>query len=517
MYPNETSRRTPEKAAFIMSDTGETLTYGALDRRANQLAHLLRDTGVQRLDHVAFFLENRLEFAIAASAAERTGTYYTPINVHLTAPEAAWIIGDCGAKVVVASADLPVSRELPALCPDVAMWLLVGADAVADAYRPFDEAIEDLSTQPIADERLGTLMAYTGGSTGRPKGVIRPLPDAGPDEQLETLASAARAFQLDRDGVVSLLAGPLHHVGPLASASLTTRVGGTNIIMPRFDARAFLEAVERYRVTHTYVVPTMMSRLLALPEEVRGAYDVSSFVAFQHGAAPCRESVKRGIIDWFGPVVIEQYGATEGSGMLLVGTEDWLAHPGTVGRPLLGKVVIRGPEGQELGPGQTGEVWFSGATNFQYHNAPELTADVQSADGAMSTPGDIGYVDEDGFLFLTDRKAFTIVSGGVNIYPQEAENVLGDHSAVHDVAVIGVPNDDFGQEVKACVQLEEGAEGTPELERELIAYCRARLAAFKCPRSVDFLDELPRTDTGKLVKHRLRERYWSGRTGSYLV
>ncbi|WP_127128904.1 AMP-binding protein [Georgenia sp. SYP-B2076] len=517
MYPNEQARHDPERPAFIMADTGVTLTYGELDRRANQLAHLLRRAGLQRLDHVALFMENRLEFAIVASAAERTGLYYTPVNFHLTPSEAAWIINDSRAKVVVASAEIPASRDLPDLCPDVDVWLLVGADGPLGAFDDFDHRIADLPATPVADERLGTPMAYTGGSTGRPKGVIRPLPDVGPDEQLETLVHAARAFQLDRDHVVYLHAGPLYHAGPLGSAVLTTRVGGTNVVMPRFDAREFLAAVERYRVTHTYVVPTMMSRLLALPDDVKAAYDVGSFTAFQHGAAPIRHSVKRAIIDWFGPVVIEQYGSTEGNGMLLVNTEDWLARPGTVGRPLLGELVIRGVDGEELGPREIGEVWFRGATSFEYFNAPELTAEAQSADRNMSTMGDIGYVDEDGFLFLTDRKAFTIVSGGVNIYPQEIENVLGDHPVVHDVAVLGVPNEEFGQEVKAAVQLVTGRAGTPELESELIAYCRARLAAFKCPRSVDFFDELPRTETGKLFKHKLRDHYWAGSEGSYLV
>lgn len=244
--------------------------------------------------------------------------------------------------------------------------------------------------------------------------------------------------------------------------------------MPRFDRVGFLQAVQQYGVTHTYVVPTMMSRLLALPAAVKDEFDVSSFTAFQHGAAPCRELVKRAIIDWFGPVVIEQYGSTEGNGMLLVGTEEWLARPGTVGRPLLGEIVILDGDGTQLPPGHVGEVWFRGATNFEYFNAPDLTAEAQSATGDMSTMGDIGYVDDDGYPFLTDRKAFTIVSGGVNVYPQEVENVLGDHPLVRDVAVLGVPSEEFGQEVKAAVQLEPDVGGGPDLERELIAVVHQR-------------------------------------------
>jgi acyl-CoA synthetase (AMP-forming)/AMP-acid ligase II len=303
---------------------------------------------------------------------------------------------------------------------------------------------------------------------------------------------------------------PLYHSAPQASVSAALRLGATTVVMERFDPELWLALVERYRVTNCQMVPVMFSRLLRLPEDVRARYDTSSLECIVHAAAPCPVHVKQGMIDWLGPVVTEYYGATEANGFTFCTSADWLAHPGTVGRPILGELLILDPEGSPCPPGTDGTVWFRGATAFQYFGDPGKTAESRSADGAASTVGDVGHVDADGFLYLTDRKSYMIISGGVNIYPQETENVLSAHPAVQDVAVIGVPNEDLGEEVKAVVQLVDPEAAGPGLAQELIDYCRARLAHFKCPRTVDFAAELPRSETGKLYKRILRDAYWAG-------
>jgi long-chain acyl-CoA synthetase len=286
--------------------------------------------------------------------------------------------------------------------------------------------------------------------------------------------------------------------------------------MERFDPVQFLELVERHRITHSQMVPTMFSRLLKLPQEVRDAADVSSLRSIVHAAAPCPVPVKEQMIEWWGPIIVEYYGATEGNGYTFCDSEEWLAHKGTVGKTILGELVILDDEGKEVPTGTSGTVWFRGATNFEYFNDPAKTAESKDETGTMSTVGDVGYVDEDGYLYLTDRKSYMIISGGVNIYPQETENLLVTHPKVMDAAVLGVPNEDLGEEVKAVVQPVPGVEAGPDLERELIAFCREHLARFKAPRSVDFVDELPRLPTGKLYKRLLRDRYWEGHTTGIL-
>ena len=309
---------------------------------------------------------------------------------------------------------------------------------------------------------------------------------------------------------------PLYHSAPQASVAISLRLGSTSIIMEHFDPVQFLDLIRRYQITHSQVVPTMFSRLLKLPEDIRAGADVSSLEVIIHAAAPCPVPVKQAMIAWWGPIIVEYYGATESNGFTFCDSREWLAHPGTVGKPILGEVLILDEDGSPCPVGTPGTVWFRGATNFQYFNDPEKTAESRDASGTTSTVGDVGYVDQDGYLYLTDRKTYMIISGGVNIYPQETENLLVTHPKVMDAAVVGVPNDDLGEEVKAVVQVAPGVEPGPEVERELIQFCREHLAHYKCPRSVDFEPQLPRLPTGKLYKRLLRDRYWQGRSTSIL-
>ncbi len=387
--------------------------------------------------------------------------------------------------------------------------------AAAGVFEPWDPAVAAQPTTPVPDERLGAPMMYSSGTTGRPKGILRPLPDADPTAGRELRQRLSLLWRL-RDGMVYLSPAPLYHSAPQASVALALRLGATSVVMEHFDAARFLELVERYRVTHTQVVPTMFSRLLKLPEAVRRGADVSSLEVVIHAAAPCPVAVKEAMIEWLGPIVIEYYAATEGNGATFCDSADWLAHKGTVGRSLLGEILILDDNGDPCEVGTPGTVWFRGATSFEYFNDPAKTAESRLPDGETSTVGDVGYLDEDGYLYLTDRKSHMIISGGVNIYPQETENLLVTHPKVMDAAVIGVPDEDLGETVKAVVQPAPGAEAGPALERELIAFCRHHLAHFKCPRSVDFEDELPRLPTGKLYKRLLRDRYW-GEHGSRIV
>jgi long-chain acyl-CoA synthetase len=514
MYPGKHARERPDQAAFIMADTGEVVTLGEFDARSNRLAHLLRAAGLKRLDHIAVFMENNPRFLECCGAGERTGLYYTCINSYLSVDEVAYIINDSGARVVISSAaKRGVAMALPPLCPDVERWLMVDIDAPDGVFEPFVAAVEAFPSEPVADEQLGVAMLYSSGTTGRPKGIFRDLPDIEPGAPLPLMDFVSHVFQF-REGMRYLSPAPLYHSAPLASLSGSLRLGATAVVMEHFDAALYLDLVERYGITHSQVVPTMFSRLLKLPEEVRQRADVSSLAAIVHAAAPCPVEVKKQMIEWWGPILYEYYGATEANGITFCNTEEWLAHPGTVGKAILGEVVILDEDGNECPTGTAGTVWFRGATNFEYYNDPAQTAESRDASGTTSTVGDVGYLDEEGFLYLTDRKTYMIISGGVNIYPQETENLLITHPKVMDAAVIGVPNDDLGEEVKGVVQVTPGVTPGPELERELIAFCREHLAHFKCPRSIDFTDDLPRLPTGKLYKRLLRDRYWAGHTSA---
>ena len=492
-----------------MATTGETVTFGELEARANRLAHLYRDRGLRRGDHVAIFMENNARYLETEAAAERTGLYYTCINSYLTPDELAYIVNDCRARILIASvAKREVALAASAMCPNVELFLLVGGEGEDGPFQPYEEIVAPYPADPVPDEQLGLAMLYSSGTTGRPKGILRPMPDAHPGDPLPLLAFLQQMWRM-REGMVYLSPAPLYHSAPQASVAMSLRLGATAIIMERFDAEQFLGLVERHRVTHSQVVPTMFSRMLKLPDEVRRAYDVSSLETIIHAAAPCPVPVKEQMIEWWGPIIIEYYAATEANGATSCDSHEWLDHRGTVGRPVLGEPVILDDDGKECPVGMAGTIWFRGATNFEYWNDPEKTAQSRDPTGTLSTVGDVGYIDDDGYLYLTDRRTYMIISGGVNIYPQEAENVLVTHPKVLDAAVIGVPNEDLGEEVKAIVEPAEGAAPGPELERELVEFCRAHLARYKCPRSVDFDPNLPRLPTGKLYKRVLQDRYWA--------
>jgi long-chain acyl-CoA synthetase len=397
-----------------------------------------------------------------------------------------------------------------AQAPGVTLCLVVDGPGDGKHVRTLDDAVADLPGTPITDQWLGTAMLYSSGTTGRPKGIVRPLPDAGPDEDLP-VAKFLQSLWLYRDRMMYLSPAPLYHSAPQMAVAMTIRAGGTAVIMEHFDAQAYLALIERHKVTHSQLVPTMFSRLLKLPEEVRSRYDLSSLEVAIHAAAPCPVQVKEQMIDWWGPIIHEYYGATEGLGFTACNTPEWLAHKGTVGRVVLGDIHILDEEMNPSPKGEPGTIWFKTASPFEYFEDEAKTKESRSPDGSMSTVGDVGYLDDDGFLHLTDRKTFMIISGGMNIYPQECENLLITHPKVTDAAVFGVPNEDLGEEVKAVVQATPGVVADKALEAELIAFCRANLAHIKCPRSIDFTDKLPRLPTGKLYKRALRDPYWAGR------
>ena len=510
MYAAKHAEAHPDKPAIVMATSGEVVTFAEYEAAANRVAHLLRDTGLRRRDHMAIFMENDPRMLMSEGGGERTGLYYTCVNSYLSTEEVAYIINDSESKVVVTSAaKADVASQLPALCPNVERWLMVGAGGDPEGpFEAWEDAIARYRPDPIADEQLGTPMPYSSGTTGRPKGILRPLLEGHPGENLQVIEGLKVLWRL-REGMVYLSPAPLYHAAPQSSVALALRLGATAIVMEHFDAAQYLELVGRYRVTHSQVVPTMFSRLLKLPEEVRKAADVSSLEVIVHAAAPCPVPVKEQMIAWFGPVILEYYAASEANGFTLCDSEDWLAHKGTVGRPVVGEVLILDENGDPCPVGTSGTVWFRGATNFEYFNDPAKTAESRNADGDTSTVGDVGYLDDEGYLYLTDRKSYMIISGGVNIYPQETENLLITHPKVMDAAVIGVPDEDLGEVVKAVVQASPGVDPGPDLERELIAFCREHIAHFKCPRTVDFVDELPRLPTGKLYKRLLRDRYWA--------
>ena len=510
MYPAPHAAAHPRRAAVIMAGTGAVVTYAELEARSNRLAHFFRAQGLARLDHCSIFMENNDRYLECCAAGGRAGLYYTCVNSYLKPDELAFILNNSESQVVITSrAKREVVREALAQCPRITRCLVVGGGPDPDArFEDFEAALSGLPDTPIADEWLGVAMLYSSGTTGRPKGVLRPLPEERPSHQLPLFAFLYKLWHC-REGMIYLSPAPLYHAAPQAAVSLAIQAGGTVIVMEHFDAEQYLELVERYRVTHSQLVPTMFSRMLKLPDQVRARYDLSSLEVAVHAAAPCPVQVKERMIEWWGPIIEEYYGATEGLGFTACTSAEWLAHRGTVGRVLLGDLHILDAEMQPLPKGTPGEIWFRTATPFEYFNDPQRTRAARSPDGTMSTVGDVGYVDDDGFLYLTDRSTFMIISGGVNIYPQECENLLIGHPKVADAAVFGVPNEDLGEEVKAVVQAMPGVDAGPALEAELIDYCRAQLSHLKCPRSVDFIDLMPRLPTGKLYKKPLRDKYWA--------
>jgi long-chain acyl-CoA synthetase len=504
-HPSIHARTHPDKIAYLMAGSGESLTYRQLDDCSNRGAQLFRSLGLQRGDHIAFLMENRLDFMAICWAAQRSGLYFTAISRYLTAEEIGYIVADCGARVVITSDK----------CADVIAPLMTGAseplfylvDGNRDGFRDWRAALADLPATPIADEVAGYDMLYSSGTTGRPKGIKR-ASDNGP---IDVPSPFLRKLCADMCGMTSdsiyLSPAPLYHAAPLRFNMMAITLGGTSVIMEHFDAEGFLRLVEQHRITQSQLVPTMFVRMLKLPDEVRLKYDMSSLKGAIHAAAPCPVDVKARMIDWWGPILIEYYAGSEGNGVTVSTSQQWLSHRGTVGKAVTGVLKILDENDQEVPAGEIGAVYFADAPQFAYHNDPEKTKRAYNARG-WSTLGDVGYVDAEGFLYLTDRKSYMIISGGVNIYPQETEDVLVTHPEVADVAVFGVPNDEMGEEVKAVVQPQSMARAGKALEAELIAFCRRHLSPIKCPKSVDFEPELPRTPTGKLVKRHLRDKYW---------
>jgi fatty-acyl-CoA synthase/long-chain acyl-CoA synthetase len=505
-HPSIHARTHPDKIAYQMAGTGKAITYRELDELSNQGAHLFRSLGLKAGDHIALLMENRLAFMEICWAAQRAGLYYTAISRYLKQDEIAYIIKDCGAKVFITS---PTCAEQVAGLvnsePGEPLWFML--DEALPGFRSFDKEAIVQPTTPIKDEVAGYDMLYSSGTTGRPKGIKKQFegnPIDVPNPFLRVLCADMCGMN---DDSIYLSPAPLYHAAPLRFNMMAIVLGGTSIIMEHFDAEEFLKLVEKHKVTQSQLVPTMFVRMLKLPDAVRARYDVSSLKGAIHAAAPCPVDVKAKMIEWWGPILIEYYAGSEGNGVTVSTSQQWLEHRGTVGRAVVGKVKILDENDEELPPGEIGTVYFADAPAFTYHNDPEKTKRAYNAKG-WSTLGDVGYLDKDGFLYLTDRKSYMIISGGVNIYPQETEDVLITHPAVSDVAVFGVPNEEMGEEVKAVVQPHDMARAGKELEAELIAFCKSRLSALKCPRSVDFEAELPRTPTGKLVKRHLRDRYW---------
>ncbi|MDP6979697.1 MAG: acyl-CoA synthetase [Myxococcota bacterium] len=509
MYPGHWARIHPDKAAVVNTATGEERTYRELDERSNRLAQLLHAQGLRRGDHVALLMENHVAYFDVAWAALRSGLYLTAVNRYLTADEAGYIVDDCEARVVVSSrAMAEVAEGLPGLAPRCERWL--AQDGGVEGYEDLDKALAASSPEPLAEEPAGAYMLYSSGTTGRPKGITRPLADKGVAENGAVNSGLQQKLWGFGEDTVYLSPAPLYHSAPLGFCTAAQICGGTVVMMPKFDPRASLQAIEDHRVTHSQWVPTMFSRMLKLdPGELAG-FDLSSHRCAIHAAAPCPRPVKQQMLDWWGDIIYEYYGGTELNGLTHIEPQDWRERPGTVGKSILGVLHVCDEEGTELPAGEPGIVYFERPElTFRYHNDDDKTKSVQHPHHPTWTAlGDVGYLDEDGFLFLTDRATFMIISGGVNIYPQEIEDVLIMHPKVADVAVVGVPHEEMGEEVKAVVQPAEGVAPDEALEREILAYARDHISHYKCPRSVDFEAELPRLPTGKLYKRLLKDRYW---------
>jgi long-chain acyl-CoA synthetase len=499
----------PHKIAVHMQETGISISYRDLDNRANQIAHGLLSLGLTEGSVVALLLENNPHTFELWWGIRRAGLYYVPISTLLTGREIAYIVQDCGASVLVTSvANTSLATETLSILGATAPTHRFMVDGQAAGFVDYESALAAFPASPNLPERaVGREFMYSSGTTGFPKGIRRALLPHARRRELPDLEKKLRAmFQLDSDSVF-LSVSPLYH----ATGRFNIRAiesGGSIVIMRKFDAEAALAAIDTYRVTHSHWVPTMFSRMLALDLSIRSRYKLSSQRVALHATAPCPRHVKEAMINWWGPIINEYYGGSENVGVTYIDAVQWLAHKGSVGQPITGEVHIMADDGsdRELAAGDIGLIYFNGGVSFQYHNDSQKTQSVFNQRG-WGTYGDMGYLDEDGFLFMSDRRTDLIISGGVNIYPQEAENILLAHSAVMDAAVIGIPNEDFGQEVKAVVQLKPGFQPSASLAGELIDYCRGQLSRIKCPRSVDFVDELPRSENGKLLKRVLRDRY----------
>ncbi|GLZ15943.1 putative acyl-CoA ligase [Actinomadura sp. NBRC 104425] len=511
MYPGQYAISKPDHPAMIMAGGGERITYAELDRRSIRLARVLDHHGLAPDATVAVVCENRLEWAEMIWAVARSGRCCAPVNRHLGPAEMVQLLRAADADaLLISGVGRQTLREVVGHVPGLRLTLLIedGADPggdLPDGCHDYHASLAAMPDDPLPRERLGGRMMFSSGTTGTPKGIRHPGSDIHPADAPPHLGGYTELFGFDGD-TVYLSPAPTYHTAPFRFVFAITQLGGTVVSMGRFDPVRTLEAIERYRVTHAQFVPTMLQRMLRLPEEVRRRFDLSSLKVAITGAAPCPPELKLRIMDWWGPVLHELYGASESYGNCHIGPQEMLRRPASVGRALRGTIHITDEDGRELPPGRPGTVWFEGTAPFEYQGDPAKTRDSGNPRG-WRTVGDVGYLDEEGYLYLTGRRDHLIISGGVNIHPQEAEDVLAVHPKVEDVAVIGVPDEEYGQSVKAVVVAARDAAAGPELAAELIAYCRDRLAHYKCPRSVDFTDALPRGDNGKLYKNRLKERY----------
>jgi long-chain acyl-CoA synthetase len=490
-----------------MCESGEQVTYAQLNDRANQVAHLISDLGILPGDHVAVLMNNCRELMELCFGLDRSGVYYTLISTRLTTDEMAYIVQDCGARLFVYSSALELAdKDLFSKLPNTLNCMRVGPSVEQWKHKDWTAECSKMPTSANAQALQGGDMLYSSGTTGRPKGVLWPLPKTAAGQHTMLVKLLAPLFGYDAD-CHYLSTAPLYHAAPLRHSMTVIKLGGTVTVMERFDALLALQTIERCRITHSQWVPTMFVRLLKLDKHVREKFDLSSMKMAVHAAAPCPVDVKEQMIGWWGPIVHEYYAGTENNGFCSITPNEWLQHKGSVGRASQGKLHICDEEGMPLELGQTGAVYFSEGPQFTYHNDSVSTEQTRNSLG-WTTLGDIGYLDEEGYLYLVDRKAFMIISGGVNIYPQEIENVLLQHPKVMDAAVVGVPSSDWGEEVKAVVQPVDPLDVGPVLAAELQAFCREKLADFKCPRSIDFDLELPRLPTGKLYKKLVKKRYW---------
>ena len=513
MHPYVHAAANPDKPAYIMAYSGETVTYGELEARSNQGAHLFRSLGLKAGDAVALFIENHPRYYEILWACQRSGLRFTCLSSKLTTSEVEYIVKDCEAKVFVSSKALSeTALAVAPLIPGVKLYMVGGAVA---PFESFEDARAPFPTTPIDDQTAGSAMLYSSGTTGRPKGVRRAGVADPAIDAVNGLAMIGQALYGWTPDSVYLSPAPLYHAAPLGWSMAVMALGGTVIMMERFDPEDALRFIEKYKVTTAQWVPTHFVRMLKLPEEVRTKYDLSSLTGVFHAAAPCPVPVKEQMIAWWGPIVNEYYAGTEGNGFCTINSEEWLAHKGSVGRGMTAQVRICNDDGEPVPARTEGLVFFEGGGQFEYHGDPAKTAESKNKQG-WTTLGDVGWVDEEGFLYLTDRKSFMIISGGVNIYPQEIENLLIGHPKVADVAVVGGPHEEMGEQVIAVIQPMDWADAGDELRAELMAYARANLSHVKAPRVLDFMAELPRHQTGKLYKRLIRDAYW-GKEGSKIV
>jgi long-chain acyl-CoA synthetase len=504
MNPLVVAEHDKHRSAIVLAGSGNSISYGELSDQMRRVAKAFLDMGLVYGDHIALMLPNGLDYHPICWGAWLAGLYFTPISTHLKEDEVEHLVSDSGSSLVICAPEFEeVMRNVRVRQPHVSHWLTTGP--ATEGFASLGEIAErNTPLETSADHLVGSDMLYSSGTTGRPKGIVPPLGRKRDDaDPLSTLLSKLYGFS---DETVYLNPAPLYHGSPLKFTMAVHRFGGTVVIMPKFDAEAALQAIQDHKVTHSQWVPTMLHRMYRLPDETKAKFDLSSHQVAVHAAAPCPPELKRAMLDWWGDILHEFYAGSEAVGYTAIGPKEWREKPGSVGKSVFGAIHVVDDEGKELPPGQIGQIYFSGGPKISYHNSPEKTASAYLPNGWF-TMGDMGHLDADGYLYLADRADFMIITGGVNVYPKEIEDLLIMHPAIQDVAVFGVPNEDFGEEVKAVVQPYDLSGDLEALAEELLAFCREKLSRIKSPRTIDFVETLPRRDNGKLYKKSLREMY----------